>query len=241
MEGNSTSRRYIDRYKFMSGKESYTGDYKYVCAPDYVVKDAIKLMSINSAYQMAVKLTESADMFYAACKDLKELIPTEYREDVFYAIRLGYQIDGVPSKLVTLLQKAKGIYSYPNVALSMIKEDDLKVFTAPGVLKEGVTLTDVVCNVWKSDVKIMSPYRKRVEHAKDVEIYVEKKIDNAKEKLFDTVVLMPKDMSDVIMDNEISNVIYDSEKGIVLRDVILRTVNGRFGITKSDIDMRGAF
>lgn len=241
MEGNSTSRRYIDRYKFMSGKESYEGDYRYVCAPDYVVRDAIKVMSINSAYQMAIKLTESADMFYSACKDLKTLIPAEYREDVFYSIRLGYQMDGIPSKLVTLLQKAKSIHNYPNVSLSMIKEDDLRVFTAPGVLKDGITLTDIVCNVWKSDVKIMSPYRKRVEHAKDVEIYVEKKIENAKEKLFDTVVLMPKDMSDVIMDNEISNLIYDAEKGIILRDIVLRKVNGRFGITKSDIDMRGAF
>lgn len=241
MEANSTNRRYIDRYKFMGGKEACGEGYKYVIAPKEVINDVIKIMSINPAYQMAIKLTESNTMFYQACKDLKELIPAEYREDVFYAIRLGYTMDGIPSKLVTILQKAKAIHNYPNVALSMIPEEELSVFSQDGILPVGITITDVVCNVWKSDIKIMSPYRKRVEHAKDVEVYVENKIDNGKESLFDTVILLPKDISDTMQDRDITNIIYDTEKGIILGDTILRKVNGRFGITKSDIDMRGVF
>ena len=87
----------------------------------------------------------------------------------------------------------------------------------------------------------MSPYRKRVEHLKDVEVYVENKIENGKVSLFDTVVIMPKDISDTLQDKDVANVVYDTEKGIILGDTILRKVNGRFGITKSDIDMRGVF
>ena len=241
MEANNTNRRYIDRYKFMAGKESVGTGYTYQCAPDDVIEDAIKLLSINPSYLMAIKLTESAAIFYQACKDIKSLIPQEYQEDVFYAIRSGNRLKGVPAKLTTLLNKAKSMHNYPNVALSMIPEEELSVFSQAGILPEGITITDVVCNVWGSDVKVMSPYRKRVEHLKDVEVYVENKIENGKVSLFDTVVIMPKDISDTLQDRDVANVVYDTERGIILGDTILRKVNGRFAITKSYIDMRGVF
>ena len=214
MEANNTNRRYIDRYKFMAGKESIGDGYSYQCAPDDVVEDAIKLLSINPSYLMAIKLTESAAMFYQACKDIKSLIPQEYQEDVFYAIRSGNRLKGVPAKLTTLLNKAKSMHNYPNVALSMIPEEELSVFSQAGVLPEGITIADVVCNVWG---------------------------ENGKVSLFDTVVIMPKDISDTLQDRDVANVVYDVEKGLILGDTILRKVNGRFGITKSDIDMRGVF
>lgn len=237
---NGTTERYIDRYKVMSGKEMVETDVLYKNAPNDAIQDAIKLLTINQSYLRATKLTESAAMFYLACPDIKELIPEEFREDIFYSIRLGYKMKGVPSKLVVLLQKAKEIWEYPNVALSTISFSEIACFSSS--LENNLTLTDVVNNIWKSDVKIMSPYRKKVDHSTYTEMYVEnKKQASSSTSLFDTVVIVPKDVSDLIGDADIANVFYNEEKGLMLNDIVLRTMNGRFGITVSDIDMRGSF
>lgn len=229
--------RYVDKSPYFNGKKFIDIDFEYHVAPDDVIEKCLKLMKVNQAYLMAMKYTESASEFYRAAKDVRSLIPDEYAEDVFYAIKNGFTLAGVPSKLVTLLSKAKQLYDYPNVALSMISWSELKPFFKEGILGDN-TLCDIASNIWKTNVKIISPYRKRVDYSATTEVYVEKCADGS---LFDTICILPKDISTMIPDKDITSIIYDPTKGLVLNGEVLRQYNGRIGITLSDVDLSGAF
>lgn len=229
--------RYVDKSPYFNGKRFIDIDFEYRVAPDEVIEKCLKLMKVNQAYLMAMKYTESASEFYRAAKDVRSLIPDEYAEDVFYAIKNGFTLAGVPSKLVTLLSKTKQLYDYPNVALSMISWTELKPFFKEGILGDN-NLCDIASNIWKTNVKIISPYRKRVDYSATTEVYVEKCADGS---LFDTICILPKDISTMIPDKDITNILYDPTKGLVLNGEVLRQYNGRIGITLSDVDLSGAF
>jgi len=242
METITATLRYIDLAKYLGKKKylsknegvKYYGDTKRVVKEEEFNIYRLFIKSSPTAEAM-LRSTEDSTSFYRACKQLSRFIPDEIKEDVFYTYLLGYQMNGIPSRLVYILKKAYEKFDTPNVAISMISKDLLVEFLVEGALPEEYSIVDVAANVWSGDVQVMSPYRKRAVFKNLVELYVEKTING---DLFDTVVVLPTDISDQINESEIATVVYNPKTGLELNGNLLRRYNGRVGITTSDIDLR---
>lgn len=234
--------RYIDLAKFLEKKKyiqrkegvSYYGDKKRVVA-EAEFKKYYLIINSSPTPGAVLRSAEESSLFYKACPQLAKFIPEEVREDVFYTYLLGYQMNGIPSRLVYILKKAYTKFDTPNVAISMISRNLLEEFLVEGALPKEYSISDVAANVWSGDVKIMSPYRKRAVFKNLVEMYVERTSEG---ELFDTVVVLPTRISELIEESEIAKVVYTPKKGLELNGNLLRKYNGSVGITVSDVDLR---
>lgn len=236
MAGNvpCLGKRYIDKYKYFEGKAKLSGTAAYRLATENEVQEFLSILRISPAFTYYLGLTESADQFFKAFHNLSEMYEPAVREDLFFTAKLGKRFKMVPSKLFYILQKAVGSYKYPNLALSSIPDKLLAEFCCDGALMD-ISILDVLCNICKSEIKVLSPYRRRSQFGDCVELYVQDTVDG---ELCDRIALIPIELSDVLTDREVTNVAFDSKKGLVSDDLILRTLAGHAGITFYDFDLR---
>lgn len=150
-------------------------------------------------------------------------------QELFYQNKLGYYIDGVPSKVVYILQKAvKQIGTdNPNTAL----------FSVYGILLpfaynkyehkgEELNLLDIVYAVFKHK---FDPLTSRKKSSGD-EFYVYDE---------NLIAILPKDIQEQVKGKDIK---FDKKLGLYIEDgdnkSLLRLMNGRIGVTRSDLDLR---
>lgn len=228
-------RRYIDKYKYTSGSIYTDCIVESAQARPDQVEEFIKLLSISPSYNVLLKMCEDDKVFFRACPDLAELVPDVIKTDLFYTALLGKHYDGIPSQLVFILEKARKMYEYPNLALSMIPDSLWVNYTWLGCLK-GFTIFDVICNVWKSDIKILSPYRRRALYGGCVELYIE---NDSAGKFINRIAIIPEDINSCISDSEVSKVVYNEKLGLCVGDKPLRQMAGHVGLTRHDFDLRG--
>ena len=149
---------------------------------------------------------------------------------VFNTCDDGYYMDGVPTFVVYVLQKAlqEAGSSAPNLALQscyklIIKYDDY-IFVNNG--KE-ITLLDVIYFCFKKKFDLLTARRL----ISDDEVYIES---------VDRVAVLPDDILKLIPD--VSKLGYDPKIGIITEDGNpIRTLNARVGVTVDDFDLREAF
>lgn len=226
--------RYIDRYSYIAGKKMLEGEVTNKVASNDMINEFVEVILTSQSFKFYIASTESAKQFWKSCKSVAELFPSEYREDLFFTAKLGKHYDGVNSKLVYMLQKAKSQFKFPNLALSSIKFSDLAEFCIEGALAD-CSIYDVICNIWGVDVKILSPYRRRAKIGDCVEIYIQ---EDSNMKIIDRVAVISDSISSCINDNELSSIIYDVKKGLCIGDFLLRQMAGKCGVTRHDFDLR---
>lgn len=227
--------KYLVRYPYISGKTFIYGSPKQRLATADMLNKFMEIAKISKAYSYYLKITESSQQYWSACKDIKQLFPSECLEDIFFTFKSGKHYDGVPSKLVYLLNKAKNNYKYPNLSLISISSKDLLEFCYEDSLKD-CTILDVLCNVWQSDIKVLSSYRKRAQFGNAVEIYVNKTSEG---KIINRIAVLPQDIADLLSDKDISSITFDNKKGLMFSGGLVRQLSGHVGITMSDFDLVG--
>lgn len=194
------------------------------------LKDFIEILSVSpDLVKVAVDNTDDAKEFYKKFPVFEEIGSKD--EEAFYEFKLGKKIDGVPSRLVYILQRAIDVYGteYPNLTLqsvykSLVMYDDY-YFINNG---EEILLSDIIYFMFKHKFDLLTARRLR----SGVEVY----IPNA-----DRVALIPKD----ILSKVEGTVQWDTDKGLMgnvdKQFVILRTVGDRLGVTGDDFDLRKAY
>lgn len=187
-------------------------------------------LAIHDIFQAAFQATENASEFYDSVELLKDTTPKAKREDIFYAAKLGFFYDGVPSKLVYLLKKSMKVNPSPNAVLSSILPSTLEAYVKVGALREGITVKTVLENLYGRPVTLFSDSIKKVDYDDFSEIYVAN---------VDRVVLVPKDIAEKIVSIEdIENVQYVPDVGVCVGDIPLRVMGDRCGITYKEFDLR---
>lgn len=150
-------------------------------------------------------------------------------QELFYQNKLGYYIEGIPSKVVYILQKAMKEVGTdnPNTAL----------YSVYGILfpfaynkyqhkDEELNLLDVVFATFKHKFEPLTNRRK----SSGDEFY-----------LYDEnlIAILPKDIQEQVKGKDIK---FDKKLGLYIEDgeqkSLLRLMNGRIGVTRSDLDLR---
>lgn len=188
-------------------------------------------LAFNEIYLYGLKDTEESDEFYAAYEFLRELTPDEIKEDVFYATKVGYILEGVPSKLVFILKKALSKYKTPNVALSAIDRRLLSKYLTKDSLPAGITIRLIMEDILGCTITLLSEYKKSIRYRDVFEVYVENT---------DRVLVIPESMGDYVQtQQDLENVSYVKDLGVCLYDKPMRTLGGKLGVVTDEYDLRG--
>lgn len=186
-------------------------------------------LAIDPAYLEALNNTANSDEFFNACP-LFQAIPKDLREDLFYAVKLGFTYKNVPSRLVYLLRIALREAKSPNLAIEMLNNAQFHKYLKASALPEGVTVKQIMSNLLGHDFKTFTNARKRVEYKGFYEYYVADA---------DRVLILPEDIAKQVSSREdINGLNYKPDVGVCLYDKPLRFFNGRLGITTDEFDLR---
>jgi hypothetical protein len=225
----------LDKNELITGKfaaDSETAKKPLpVTTPDQLVQFR-QLLAVDEIYEAMLNQTESPDEFYAACSMFaKTLKSYEEAADMFFAAKLGYTYDNIPSKLVYLLIKAKEAHKYPNTAISAIDWSVLKPFLRKDALRPGIKCIDVMNAVFGYSVNLLNAFRARTSNAHVFEYYI---------KNTDRVLVLPQELATKISsEDDVNSLEYVKNVGVCVRGVPVRTLFNKLGITTDDYNLEG--
>lgn len=193
------------------------------------------IISISPGIQSAFNLTDDADSFMKMYPDIRRVISTSKLIEAFYALKLGYYLEGVPSKLVYVIENAVKTFGKDNINYTLSSITPFLNIYATSKFEcdnNTYTLKGVVENIVGSSVSLLSYASPKVKSNGCYEVYV---------KDINQVVLLPNDIGEEIPMVDVDKIVYNKEVGLTINDVPLRCFGDRVGITKSEFDLRECF
>lgn len=201
---------------------------KELCKIDQFTDEQLELftefVSVHPYISDIFSKTESSEYFFKRFPEFKELGIAS--SELFYSFKLGYNIEGIPSRLVFVINKAIEEYgmSHPNSTLWTCYKLITKYAKYYFKTEDGdLNLQDVLYGLFKTKFDLITPRR----NVSGSEVYVHNK---------DTIALLPEDILTAI---DGKKVYYDKEGLYVGEEkTLLRIMNSRLGITLDDFDLR---
>lgn len=194
------------------------------------------LLNISNDIVNTFNNTDDVNSFLSVFPDIKEICGSNVVVECFYAVKLGYYVKGVPTKLLYILKKAfekEESVKYPNTILArcigLIKPYTMKFYeTDTGK----VTLKDIIENFTGYTIKLLTDSTTLVKTNGYYELWVPDA---------ERVAILPEDIAKMLSEDDCDNIRFDLSKGLVLHDIPLRTFNGRIGITHDEFDLRECY
>lgn len=199
---------------------------------DDKLKEFKEIISISMNMKNSFQMLDDSNAFFKAFPDVKKVLGVKICTEIFYACKLGYYYEGVPAKLVYILQKAIVNHGkeYPNVtlnsAVNLLKPYACAQYKCNNNI---VTVKDVLDNVFGYSVQLLTTAKTKIKPGLYWEVFIPD---------VERVAIMPDDIASMISYGDCDKLSFDFRKGIMLEDVPVRTMNGRVGITKNDFDLR---
>lgn len=167
--------------------------------------------------------------FYDTLPDFKHEIPKDFREEVFYAGKLGKMYTEVPSECVYILMKAWSTCNgIPNLLLKTVPIAALNKWFRKGYFLGAVSLKDVICNVCTPLYRPLCETRLTSKVGNFTEVYVKKT---------DMVAALPNKLADALDTKSILEIDL-GPNGLEINGVLLRTMAGYVGAINSYYDLR---
>lgn len=218
----------LDLGPYIEGKQ-FTQDAKepYRIELD-LFSDSYKKMSKSNTALSNIHLCEIANEFYTAEPDIKEYIPRKAREEIFYAVKLGFATVDVPAKCIYYITKVYNIYKMPNLIFKLIPEREYKVFFQRNYLASGYTIRDVICTFCNQDYQPFSQGRLKVQLNDYTEVYV---------PTTDMDAIIPTKIASLLSDSDLYDLAVDQD-GLQLHGKHLKFLAGYNGGINSVYDLR---
>lgn len=189
-----------------------------------------ELLSISDSFSEGLNLTESYAEYFQTYEILGKSVNEDLKEDLFYAAKLGFFYEGIPSKIVYLLRKSLRKYNTPNNAISALDVRSISRYLKKGSLPEGVTLKMIMENIIGREFETITQYRRSVHFKEVTEVYVQNT---------DRVLVLPKELAVFVeSQKDLESVQYVKNIGVCVHDIPIRTLGGKIGITFNEYDLR---
>lgn len=208
---------------------------KTVSVPDFDNDKLIEfkeLLAISPNMKNVFSAVDDSNAFFKMFPDVKKVIGAKICAEVFYACKLGYYYDGIPSKLVYILNKAVKNCGRDFANLTVNSAVNLlRTYASAQYRYDGSTICvkDVLDNVFGKSVDLLTTAKMKIKTGDVWEVFIPD---------VERVALMPDDIASMISYGDCDKLSFDINKGIMLGDVPVRTMNGRVGITRNDFDLR---
>lgn len=193
----------------------------------------LSMFSVDDFIKTVFDKTENYVQFYNYFPWMKNCFEPGKPKELFYAAKCGMIYENVPPTMVFLLKKAMATfeYKYPNLAISRLERKMFPPYLKPGILRNDTTYKDVIENILGRACKLITASELCVDVSGVSELYVPN---------IDAVALVPTEMLDGITDlDDYRSVAYDKNIGLTIKGQTIRTMGGRVGLTKNDLDLRG--
>lgn len=192
-----------------------------------------RIVASSRTMQNVYDMTDDANSFFYMFPDVKKLLGTGTCVEVFYACKLKFVYDGVPSKLVYIVNKmfsecgTIAVNSAINRTLPLLKPYVNDVYNVDG---KSVTVKDVIENIAGFPIKLLTSSVPKVKATNCFEVYV---------RNVERVALLSPAIAKLLPYAECEKIKFDRELGLVIGDgdVILRCLCGALGIVKNDFDL----
>lgn len=196
------------------------------------VEEFLKMFSIEESIKTVFDMTENYVEFYNVFPWMKLCFSPIKAKELFYAAKTEILYQDVPPTIIFLFKKAIQQFEgkYVNLAISKIERKMLYPYLKDGILPDDITYNDVLDNIVGRKVKLIRESCPCVNVDGVTELYVSN---------VDSVALVPTEMLAEVTDLEgLVSAYYDKEKGIMIKDIPIRTFGGRIGLTRNDFDLR---
>lgn len=194
-----------------------------------VFEDFVTALEEDSIAKGFFEAYDIAGDFYKTMVDFKQIIPKEYREEVFYAAKVGTMYKEVPSFCVYVLKASWELcHGIPNLLFKVVPITAIKKFCEEGYFLGGITLRDVVCNVCSEEYVPLSLYHTKNKLKEFSEIYVPSA---------DMVAAVPHSIADALDAASIAAITLTAN-GLETGGMLLRTMGNHVGAINSNYDLR---
>ena len=190
----------------------------------------LSIINIDSQASSTFDMVDDSNTFYGMFPDIKKLMGIELSKEVFYAVKTGYTLKGVPARLVYIIStafKTLGVDNVNNTLNSIVAY--LKDFVDYTYSENNLTVKDIIENIIGKPVSLLTDDTRMVRCNNYYEVWISD---------VEQVAFIPEDIAESLSPSNIEAIKFDANKGLVLKDIILRTFNGRLGVTKDDLDLR---
>ena len=201
----------------------------------------LSIVTSTQYFNTAFDATNNSKVFYAEYKNLEFPYGKQLAAEFFYMTKLktefnrDYRYKGIPAKLEYLIRAAQTLpWETPNQLLSMcyraINEFAPYTYeTSAGVLN----LLGVFSIIIQEDFEPVTDAVRKVynEYHNVYEVYVEN---------VDMIAFLPEDIAGCIRAKDLDVVTFDKKIGLLYKNIPLRTLGGRIGLTTDDFDLRNA-
>lgn len=225
---------FLELNRVISG--NYDGRPESKRGPIFVTKEEVQeflnIFYTDTFIKSVFDATENYQQFYDTFPWFKKVFEPVKAKELFYAAKCEMIYENVPPTVIFLMRKAlmQFEYKYANVALNRLERKMLEPYMKVGVLPADTTYKDVIENIIGKSVKLITASSPCVDVEGVSELYVPN---------IDAVALVPTDMLRDISDLEdFNSVVYDKEVGLMVKGQPIRTMGGKVGITKNDLDLR---
>lgn len=188
------------------------------------------IFSIHDSFEALLRECDSHKVFYNKCDFISRMVPDEAKEEVFYTMKLGYFVEGIPSKLIYLVKKAKETYDTPNVAINYINKTELRKYLYEGALKNGLTVLDVFNNIYGYPVQLLTNICLKAKNGNAYEFFIKDK---------EEVCVVPEDIANAIPSmSDVGSLNYVKDVGVCVGDIPIRILADKCGIIFNEFDLR---
>ena len=189
-----------------------------------------RLLRIDETYALSFNKTNSAKEFYDSYELFAAAFNDNVKEDVFYGAKLGFILEGIPSRLTYLLKLAIANAPTPSLAIQSVSPLAWGKALDKGYLPEGITIKDVLDELYGYETKLISKTQFKQDHHGFSEIYVAN---------VDRICLLPSKIAGMFGTVEDINMIkYIPGKGVCFGEDPIRLFDGMKGITFDEFDLR---
>lgn len=191
-----------------------------------------RLVGSSKTVENVYNMTDDANSFFSMFPDIKKMFGDGVCVEVFYACKLKFVYDGVPSKLVYIVSKMLSECGNCNINTALNRTTSLLRPYVDHIYKvdgKEYTLKDVIENMTGFSIKLLTSSVRKVKSVNCFEVYVPN---------VERVALLPPDIAKLLPYSECAKIRYDRELGLVVGDdTVVRCLNGRLGITRDDFDL----
>lgn len=194
------------------------------------LKMAVEMLDKHPTAKSNLDTMKMPKLFYIREPDMANDIPKHMREELFYALKLGYASTVAPAKLLYYIKISYEEYGSPNYLFKITLEKDLQEFMSKGYLADGYTLRDVICSITKlPSYSPLSEGKLAVQMGEHWDVYIH---DN------DSIAMLPGDLRQLLSHDDIRNLsvkgnrIYIGEKPISQLGKYIGAVNSCYDLRK---------
>jgi hypothetical protein len=211
------------------------GKKKVTCVPKISNEDLIlfkNTLAISALMTNVYNNTDDANSFFTVYPSVKQIIGTKKCVECFYACKLGYYIEGVPSKLVYIVNKIfkendkRFVNKSLNTALPLLKPYVNCQFKGTN---DDYTVKDIIENACGHSVKLLTPAELKVQVGTDWEVFIPN---------VERVALLSDELGSQFSYQDCERLEFKKDLGIVLGNIPIRTLNNKLGVVKDDFDLR---